>query len=218
MIIGIEGVSCTGKTTVAVALAARIGLAHVVPCYYHVAPDPSALPGPDAAREDEQIAALTALLGVEELRARRARTAIDRGCHVIVDRTVDTLLAHVHAVGTLHGLDARARARELVDRQVAAGGAVVPDVTVVLTADPAQLAHRAHTRIDMPALYYAPEFAAAFLEHFAVSPVASACVLIDAGQSADMVLADAQRHLAPYLAARPSTQANAAASETEGTP
>lgn len=200
MIIGIEGVSCTGKTTVAVGLAARIGPAHVVPCYYHVAPDPSVLPGPDAASETDQIAALTALLDVEELRAQRAWTAAERGCHVVMDRTVDTLLAHVHAVGSLRGLDARGRARALVDRRIAAGQVVVPDVTVVLTAVPDELARRAYTRIDMPGLYYAPDFASEFLEHFTMSPVTPVCARIDAGRGADLVLADALRVLAPYVA------------------
>lgn len=199
MIIGIEGVSCTGKTTLAIGLAARIGPSHVVPCYYHTAPDPSALPGPDAACEDDQIAALTTLLAVEELRAERARVAHERGCHVLMDRTVDTLLAHVRAVDGLNGLDARVRARGLVDDRVARARAVVPDVTVVLSADPVLLEHRARTRLDMPALYYAPKFAALFDGHFDHAPVTPACVRVDAGQPADRVLADALRLLAPYL-------------------
>ncbi|MGR7000734.1 hypothetical protein ACU686_26230 [Yinghuangia aomiensis] len=122
----------------------------MVPCYYHTAPDPSALPGPDGVRRrPDRRADHAAGRGGTPRRAgpRRTRT---RSSHVLMDRTVDTLLAHVRAVDGLNGLDARVRARGLVDDRVARARAVVPDVTVVLSADPVLLEHRARTRLDMP--------------------------------------------------------------------
>ncbi len=198
MILGIEGVSCTGKTTLAVALAARLGDTSVVPCYYHAAPDPSVLSSLQVASETDQLDVLTIHLQVEELRLRQVQAAVERGCRVVLDRTVDTLLAHLRAVGAMHGLDANAQARALVAQQIKRGLAVVPDVTLFLQADHVVLAQRARARVGMPALYYDPLFTCGFHTHFN-NPITPTCLTIDAGLSADQVLDQACRLIESHL-------------------
>jgi dTMP kinase len=158
----LEGVSCVGKTTLARALAERLD-AHVVSCYYHAAPDPSQLPPPDSATAEQQLAALTVLLPVEALRREEALAAVGRGQLVILDRTADTLLAHAHAVGRLHGYDCDAPARALVR----ANPIVVPDLTLLLHASDGERTRRAARRVNMPPLFYASTFTRYFTEHFA---------------------------------------------------
>jgi thymidylate kinase len=199
MIIGLEGVSCTGKSTLARGLAARLGAASVVPCYYHAAPDPSALPSPKVASEDEQIDALVIHLDIEEIRLRAVREQLGAGGPVILDRTVDTLLAHVRAVGAMNGLDANARARALVAERITQDRVAVPDMTLLLRADPGLLAARALARPGLPPLYYNPEFTIGFLDHFQ-NPVTPACLDIDASLPPGEVLDRACRLLGGYLA------------------
>jgi len=162
VIIGLEGVSCVGKSTLAHALAERLD-AHVVPCYYHAAPDPSLLPPPDSATAEAQLAALAVLLPVEALRRAAALAAAGRSQVVILDRTADTLLAHAHAVGRLHGYDCDKPARTLIRAHPIA----VPDFTLLLHASDGERARRAARRVDMPRLFYDPTFTRYFTEHFA---------------------------------------------------
>jgi dTMP kinase len=198
VIIGLEGVSCTGKSTLARALAARLGDTIVVPCYYHAAPDPSALPSPKVSSETDQIDALIIHLRIEETRLLAVREALTRCGRVVLDRTVDTLLAHLRAVGEMNGLDANACARALVTRQIRRGLAAVPDVTLLLRADHEVLTARARARPGLPPLYYNQEFTRGFHAHFQ-HPVTPACLTIDAGLPAAQVLDQACQLLSPYL-------------------
>ncbi|MFI6496652.1 dTMP kinase [Nonomuraea typhae] len=186
MIIAVEGVSCTGKSTLAASLA-RLLTCEVIGCYYHVADDPSVLGEPLVTSEAEQLASLGTHLVIEQERQRRAQTALAGGGPVIMDRSVDTLLAHLGAVGRIQGLDATAQARALVDKQVATGGVVLPDLTLVLAADPQALESRAAARPDLPTLYYDPVFTAYFNHHFA-NPISPRCVWLNASLQPDEVL------------------------------
>jgi dTMP kinase len=198
VIIGLEGVSCTGKTTLARALAARLDDTSVVPCYYHAAPDPSVIPSPKVSSEADQLNALAVHLRIEELRVRRAREAMERGCRVVLDRTVDTLLAHLRAVGEMNGLDANTRARTLVAQQIGQGLAAVPDVTLLMCTKHDVVAERARARVGMLSLYYDPVFTRGFHTHFQ-APITPTCLTIDAGLPADQVLDRACDLLRPYL-------------------
>lgn len=196
MIIGIEGVSCAGKTTLSQALASQLNDPVVIPCYYHVAPDPGRLPAPRVHTAKQQLASLAAFLELEELRLERTRQAQADGRDVILDRTVDTLLAHAHAIGRLEGFDCDAAARTLVLRQAVA----MPDLTLVLTTDPAVLATRATLRPGMPPIFYDPQFS----EHFNAylrSPLAPIFVRLDTsvcplGELTEKALAHIREHRA----------------------
>ncbi|ROO62891.1 dTMP kinase [Micromonospora sp. Llam0] len=180
MIIGIEGVSCTGKTTLSAQLAQRLHNPLVIPCYYHCAADPSQLPAPSATTADEQMAALAAFLDIEARRRRLAIQAHDQGRDVILDRTVDTLLAHSHAVGRLRGFDTDAAGRALV----LASSIVVPDLTVLLHAPAEVIEQRAARRTAMPRIFYAPPFAAGFNAYFS-GPISPTVIRFDSAGGLD---------------------------------
>lgn len=181
-----EGVSCTGKSTLAANVAARLGW-QTIGCYYHVADDPSVLGAPIARSDTELLNALTAHLGIEQERHRQATAALAQDGGVIMDRSVDTLLAHARAIGRLRRLDVDARARAAVARQVTASAAVVPDLTLLLTAEPAALVRRAASRPGLPPIYYDPKFAEHFNGHF-TDPISPRCVRIRADAAPDQIL------------------------------
>ncbi|MFD0348891.1 hypothetical protein ACFQ0M_28260 [Kitasatospora aburaviensis] len=79
MILGIEGVSCVGKTTLAAALATHLNQPAVIPCYFHASPDPTRLPAPEPFTAEHQLANITQFLDVEDLRLAGARRALAEG-------------------------------------------------------------------------------------------------------------------------------------------
>ncbi|MEV7118262.1 AAA family ATPase [Kitasatospora griseola] len=201
MILGIEGVSCVGKTTLAARLATHLNRPAIVPCYYHASPDPTRLPAPEPFAADHQLANIAQFLDIEDLRLARTRQALAEGRDVILDRTVDTLLAHAHAVGRMNGFDCDDQARHLVTSRPVA----MPDLTIVLTADPDVLARRARLRKGMPTIFYDRHFS----EHFnayLVHPLAPAVVLLDATSgSLDDLTARALDHVQRHRPAQHRT-------------
>nr|WP_237419283.1 hypothetical protein [Kitasatospora sp. SID7827] len=131
-----------------------------------------------------------------------AGQALAEGRDVILDRTVDTLLAHAHAVGRMNGFDCDAQARHLVTGRPVA----MPDLTIVLTADPDVLARRARLRKGMPTIFYDRHFSEHFNAYLA-HPLAPAVALLDATDgSLDDLTAQALGHVHRHQAAqhRPS--------------
>ena len=181
MIIGLEGVSCVGKTTLAGILAADLDAVHVR-CYYHAAPDPSWLPEIDHSTADTQLDALARLMRVEELRQETVQEAVRAGRHVVMDRTVDTLLAHGHAISRLRGFDCDAAARAFV----LAHEVELPDLTLLLTVDLETRTQRAARRPGMPRLLYDDAFTTHFLDHFR-RPLVTRCITVDATDPAHLL-------------------------------
>jgi dTMP kinase len=184
VIIGIEGTTSTGKTILTTTLAHSQTLhgGVVVPCYHHCAPDPALLPKPDTTSAEEQLAALKILLSIESLRRVHVEAAVSRGLDVVVDRTVDTLLAHTHAVSRLHGFDVDEQARELISARTV----IVADLVIYLVADIEVLRQRSRRRRGMPTIFYDPEFVTHFNAHFE-QPFAARCHAIDANQRPEEV-------------------------------
>lgn len=189
MIIGLEGVSCTGKTKLARHLAGALS-ATVVDCYFHCAPTPESMPPPESADAGHQLIAVGQLLRIEALRVERARAALEDGGIVVLDRTVDTILAHARAVGRRHGFDCDRAARRLVE----GAPALIPDLTVLLETEPSTLTERASRRRDMPEVFYRPDFATEFNEHF-TDPLARTVIRMDASRPTDHLAADLMTHL-----------------------
>jgi dTMP kinase len=177
VIIGIEGVSCVGKTALASALAERLGSATVIPCFFYCVADPATLPPPVAPTGRAQLESLEAFLDVEADRRKRALAGQSAGRTVVLDRTVDTLLAHTAAVSRLMGFDTDVVAREIVRHR----SVTVPDLTLILTARFEILRRRAARRPAMPEILYGPRFATHFIDHFR-HPIAPVCVILDAEQ------------------------------------
>jgi dTMP kinase len=180
VIVALEGVSSTGKTTLAAALTERLGW-QTIPCYYHLAADPAELGALLSDCDEQQLAALDAHLRIEERRFQLVEAALERDSGVVLDRSVDTLLAHARAAGYLRGLDTRTEARRRVLDRIECGRAVRPDLTLLLTADVHELARRTASRTGMPSLFLDPQFITHFTAHFA-DPVAARCRRLPAGE------------------------------------
>lgn len=189
MIIGIEGVSCTGKTTLATRLAEHLNAA-VIGCYYHCAPSPASLPTPDMTSSDQQLRAVAMLTRIEARRHQLAQAALTAGNTVILDRTIDTILAHAHAVGRLHGYDCDAEARQIVlDAPI-----LIPDLTILLTAPPSVLTARASQRTGMPELFYNPVFTGHFNDYFN-QPITPQRITLDSTKPIATIARSVEQHL-----------------------
>jgi dTMP kinase len=111
-IIALEGPSFVGKTTAIASLAAdtSLGRVAVFDCYVREIARPRDVPPARTAGREQQVAAFRTFMAIEARRTRRlARLAA--GAHrpdlVILDRSVDTLIAHAHALDALYGFGAR---------------------------------------------------------------------------------------------------------------
>ncbi|MFE7528915.1 hypothetical protein ACFU7Y_24835 [Kitasatospora sp. NPDC057542] len=184
------------------ALAPQLNRPAVIPCYYQASPDPTRPPVPEPFTAEHQLDNITQFLDVEDLRLTRARQALAKGRDMILGRTVDTLLAHAHAVGRMHGFDCDDQARRLAASRPVA----MADLTIVLAADPDVLACRARLRKGMPTIFYdrhSSEHFNAYLAH----PLAPTVAPLDANcGSLDDLTARALDHVHRYQAAqyRPS--------------
>ncbi|MEU9089735.1 hypothetical protein [Streptomyces sp. NPDC048428] len=102
-VIAIEGPSYAGKST-AVRHLRRRGYgerAYIADCYVKQIDRRDAVPPARTASAAEQVAAFETFMAVEEARVHTALAAAKPV--VILDRSVDTLLAHAHAVDALFG-------------------------------------------------------------------------------------------------------------------
>lgn len=191
MILGIEGVSCVGKTTLAAQLAPHLNRPAVIPCYFHASPDPARLPAPEPFTAEHQLDNITQFLDVEELRLAQVEQALAEGRDIILDRTVDTLLAHAHAVGRMYSFDCDTQARDLVTSRPFA----MPDLTIILTADHDVLAKRASLRTGMPTIFYDRQFSGHFNAYLTRSLAPAFSVLDSTHGSSDDLVARAIDHV-----------------------
>ena len=136
-IVALEGPSYVGKTTAIDALvsASLIPEDVVFDCYVRDMPSGLDVPPPRTFSHDAQMAAFEVFMQIEGQRIERLAQLVSIGTTpelVILDRSVDTLLAHAYALDTLFDFgvweSARARLRSLPH--------LVPDRTIYLDAAP----------------------------------------------------------------------------------
>jgi thymidylate kinase len=147
-VIALEGPSFAGKSTAIAALSRdpSLGRIAVFDCYVREITDAQDIPPARTADRAEQIAAFLAFMAVEERRMLRTRCLAaehEPPQLVILDRSVDTLLAHAHALDTLYGFGARAEALALLPHLPH----LVPERTFYLDA-PAETLRRRRAALD----------------------------------------------------------------------
>lgn len=168
-IIALEGPSGAGKSTAIAALArdASLGRTVVFDCYVREIARPRDIPPARTRSRAEQVAAFHTFMGVEArrvLRAQRLAAEKEPPDLMILDRSVDTLLAHAHALDVLFGFGARPAVAALLPRLAH----LVPERTLYLDADAATLQARrakaAHGSADF--FLHDPGFLAAWRGYF----------------------------------------------------
>lgn len=186
-IVGIEGTSLTGKTTLANRLQARYPDSAIIDCYYEWSACQPGRPDLEPVDREAQLAALQYYLDVELERVAVLGELVNTSL-VLVDRTADTLLAHTAALDALHGLGIMPDARSMVSSATV----IQPDLTLHLVVNATELARRAQIRPGFPRLLYEPDFVALFDAHFTCS-VAARCYSIDGTLAPQLVEAEGAR-------------------------
>ena len=136
-IVAFEGPSYAGKTTAIASIAGHDPHAAVFDCYVRGLSRQDVPPARTHTR-DEQLAAFELFMGIECERVRRIPDMVAGGLPptlVILDRSVDTLLAHAYALDILFRMDVR----EAIAKRLAELPHLVPDLTLYLDADTSTL-------------------------------------------------------------------------------
>jgi dTMP kinase len=135
IIAALEGSSYAGKSTAIALLWSALPAGTVVfDCYVQQIRRAADIPPARTRNAAEQLAAFEAFMGIEADRVEHLADLADdqRPGLVIADRSVDTLLAHAHALDQLYGFgvceQATDRLKDLPH--------LVPDRTLYLDADP----------------------------------------------------------------------------------
>ncbi|MFF2191704.1 hypothetical protein [Streptomyces sp. NPDC058157] len=157
MIIALEGPSYAGKTTALRHLRTLPSMADVLimDCYVKMIPRIEDIPRPSTESAAEQLAAFEAFMALE---AQRVQAVVDHDGPVILDRSVDTLLAHAHAMDVIYGFGVHDRARALLGDLPH----LAPDHTLYLDVPLETLALRrkaaGHTETEPDYFLHDPEF------------------------------------------------------------
>ncbi len=179
-VLALEGPCLAGKTTLVRDIAAALGARSTVltvPCYVDLA-EGRPLPRLDAYDAASQYNAIRFFLEIENTRSRILRLARHADL-VVIDRSVDTLLAHVYALDHLYGIGALPRSQQLINNTP---GVIRPDLTIHLDVPPATIRERVSTRPGFPELLVREDFNTYFNQYFDTSSqcVARRVVKLDA--------------------------------------
>lgn len=179
-VLALEGPCLAGKTSlardIAAALGARCNIV-TIPCYVDLAGDLT-LPPLDAFDAVSQHDAVRFFLDIEHTRSRILRLASNADL-ALIDRSVDTLLAHVYALDNLYNAGALTVARQIVN---GTPWVIRPDLTLHLDVAPSAVQERLRTRPGFPELLVREDFNRHFNEYFATPDqcVARRVVRLDA--------------------------------------
>ncbi|MFN3835153.1 MAG: dTMP kinase [Glycocaulis sp.] len=201
--ITLEGGEGTGKSTLAAALEDALGRRGIV---VERTREPGGTPGAEMIRDllvngpAERWTAMSEALLFFAARhdhvERRIRPALDKGCWVLCDRFFDSTTAYQGAAG---GVDARSL--ETL-RQLVLGG-FRPDLTLILDLDPGAGLARAdnrgtgEARFESKGLTFHERLRQGFLD--IAKEELERCVVIDAGQPQEAVLAEALKAIETRL-------------------
>lgn len=160
-VVAIEGPSLAGKSTFIRALKARLPQVTVFPCYVD-ALDPAAVPAVNPGSTAGQLAAFRAFSSVERSRVDAAET-LPSDSLVLLDRSIDTLLAHAYSVDQLHGY----RSLPAIVAELERHPFLTPDLAVYVDTPPSTLTARLKSRApSFPSELVDLRFLALFREHF----------------------------------------------------
>lgn len=165
-IVALEGPSYAGKTTAIASISEDDPRIAVFSCYVRHLPR-EAIPPPRTHTREEQLAAFELFMTVERDRVQRVSDMAADGSPprlVILDRSVDTLLAHAYALDTLFEMGVRgAIAKRLTELPY-----LVPDLTIYLDVDtPTLHARRAADCSAGDYFLHEPDFLEPWRDRFA---------------------------------------------------
>lgn len=189
-IIALEGPSYAGKSTVIGHLRTR-GIeerAFVSDCYVQHIDRRADIPPARTASAAEQLAAFETFMGIEGARVRKA--LVSAKPVVLLDRSVDTLLAHAHALDALFGYDVHHRLRDRLQEL----SFLRPHHTLYLDVPAEELALRrkaaGHTAAESEYFLHEPAFLAHARDYFVSAgqpPVSREVTVIPADTNPDAV-------------------------------
>ena len=189
MLITIEGIDGAGKTTLAAALAERLGATLLrEPGGVELSERIRTLVKDPALRVDPRAEALLYAAARAQLVAERLRPLLDDGRTVVLDRFIDSSLAYQGAARGLGVVEVRAI------NEFGTGG-LVPDVTLLLRIDPGTGRERQgargeeRDRLEREDDGFFAAIAAAYDDLARAEP--HRFRVLDAGRPPDQVLADA---------------------------
>lgn len=163
-VLALEGPCLAGKTSLASGITTSLGArcnVITIPCYVELASELT-LPPLDAVDAASQHDAVRFFLDIEHTRSRILRLARNADL-VLIDRSVDTLLAHIYALDNLYDTSALPGARQIVQD---ASWAIRPDLTLHLETSPEAIRERLSSRPDFPELLVREDFNRHFNRYF----------------------------------------------------
>lgn len=165
VILGLEGPSYGGKTSALGRLKQVPAMqgALFFPCYVKSIPCREDIPTPSTDSADEQVEAFMTFMDIE---AARVHVAAEHTGLIVLDRTVDTLLAHAHTMDEMYGFgvlpELRTRAEKLPHLR--------PDFTLYLDVSPELLHLRrkaaGHQEVEPEYFLHDPVFLARSRDYF----------------------------------------------------
>lgn len=201
-IIALEGPSYAGKSTAIRHLRTR-GIeerALISDCYVQHIARRADIPPARTASAAEQLAAFETFMRIEGMRVRQA--GVSAKPVVLLDRSVDTLLAHAHALDALFGYDVHHRLRDRLQELPF----LRPHHTLYLDVPAEVLSLRrkaaGHTAAESEYFLHEPAFLAHAREHFvsAAPPPVSQEVTVMPADADPEAVAHAVEALVTYWA------------------
>jgi deoxyadenosine/deoxycytidine kinase len=179
-LLALEGPSLAGKTS----LARRIAAGARFKVLREYTDEVNDAPYPDQPSRESQLASFRFFLTLEERRCQIVEQTLS-GSPILLDRSIDTLLAHAFALDIVRSLGCYPAVREELRHH----RYLVPDLTVFLDVSADEVFRRASLGVPRPRLLVCPEYIAAFRKYFVQEPIiAKRCRFLDPDNAADLIL------------------------------